>query len=84
VQVGAWATKTDISAEEFGEGAFDKGFFVVIPFDLFTTSPTKSRGGIAFRPLTRDGGAKVGLPIELNSIVSNGGINQNGWQDTMK
>jgi hypothetical protein len=84
VQVGAWATKTDISAEEFGEGAFDKGFFVVIPFDLFTTSPTKSRGGIAFRPLTRDGGAKVGLPIELNSVVSNGGINQNGWQDTMK
>ena len=31
--VGLWATITDVSAEDFGEGSFDKGMFFKIPFD---------------------------------------------------
>ena len=37
VQIGAWFSKTDISAEEFGEGSFDKGFYFNVPIDSFFT-----------------------------------------------
>jgi hypothetical protein len=84
VRIGAWATKTDVSAAEFGEGSFDKGFYVVIPFNLFTTAPTKRTGSIAFSPLTRDGGARVSLPTGLYEITGNGGGSTQGWQDTLK
>ena len=32
--MGAFATKTDISAYEFGEGSFDKGIYFSIPLDI--------------------------------------------------
>ena len=32
---GVFASKTDLSAEEFGEGSFDKGFYISIPTKLF-------------------------------------------------
>lgn len=56
ITVGAFATFTDVSAEDFGEGSFDKGLYVIIPIDqLFIRS---GRGAISWlwRPLTRDGG----------------------------
>lgn len=56
---GVFATKTDVSAREFGEGSFDKGFFVTIPFDLFLPSSSRSSASFSFRPLTRDGGQFV-------------------------
>jgi len=59
VVVGAFATKTDVSAEEFGEGKFDKGFFIYVPFDMFFPRSTRRGASLAFRPLTRDGGQKV-------------------------
>ena len=33
--LGAYATKTDVSAEEFGEGSFDKGIFFQFLLILF-------------------------------------------------
>jgi hypothetical protein len=84
IRIGAWATKTNVSADEFGEGSFDKGFYMVIPFNLFTTTPSKRSGTIAFRPLTRDGGAKVALPVELYDVTGNGGLGMQGWQDSLK
>ena len=56
---GVFATKTDVSAREFGEGSFDKGFFIVFPFDLFLPRSSRASFGLSFRPLTRDGGQKV-------------------------
>lgn len=58
-RIGVFATKTDVSSEEFGEGSFDKGFFFSMPFDLFLPKSTRSSIGLNFRPLTRDGGQKV-------------------------
>ncbi|SIS47320.1 Exopolysaccharide biosynthesis protein YbjH [Insolitispirillum peregrinum] len=84
ITLGAWATKTDISAETFGEGSFDKGFYVTIPFGLFSTENTKNRGTFSFRPLTRDGGARVALPIELYAVTGPGDASTDGWQDSMK
>lgn len=58
-RIGVFATKTDVSSEDFGEGSFDKGFFFSMPFDLFLPKSTRSRVALSFRPLTRDGGQKV-------------------------
>ena len=30
-KLGAFATFTDVSSEDFGEGSFDKGIYVAIP-----------------------------------------------------
>lgn len=56
VVVGAYMAKTNLSAEEYGEGSFNKGFYISIPFDLFTVKPSVNRAGIAWSPLSRDGG----------------------------
>lgn len=72
--VGGWATLTNVSAEEFGEGSFDKGFYFSIPFELFLTNSTRRRGTFAFRPLTRDGGQVLGRSKRLYGIVEDGNI----------
>ncbi|WP_077641244.1 YjbH domain-containing protein [Salinivibrio sp. IB574] len=69
ILVGAYATKTDLSAEEFGEGSFTKGFYVSIPFDLLSVKPTTARGRIAWQPLQRDGGQKLNKKYSLYEIT---------------
>ncbi|OOF08736.1 MULTISPECIES: YjbH domain-containing protein [unclassified Salinivibrio] len=69
IMVGAYASKTDLSAEEFGEGSFTKGFYVSIPFDLLSVKPTTSRGIIAWQPLQRDGGQKLGRKYTLYQLT---------------
>src|SRR5690606_28291008 len=58
-RVGAYATKTDLSDEEFGEGSFDKGITISIPVSWATGTPSRDRAGTTLRSLSRDGGAKV-------------------------
>ncbi len=74
VRVGAFFTLTDVPFDEFGEGSFDKGFFMSIPFDLFLPKSTRRRGTFAFRPLTRDGGQRVGIPGRLFGQTSEGSL----------
>ena len=52
VSFGAFATLTDVSAEEFGEGSFDKGIFFNVP--IFGNAIAYT-----WRPLTKDPGAKL-------------------------
>ena len=49
VEFGVFASFTDVSSEQFGEGSFDKGIFFKIPVfgDLINYS---------WRPLTKDPG----------------------------
>jgi hypothetical protein len=56
-QVGAFATMTDVSAEQFGEGSFDKGIRIVMPINWLTGQSSRSRLAATLRPVTRDGGA---------------------------
>lgn len=63
--MGAWATMTNVSKEEFGEGSFDKGVYIQIPFDAFFIRSTTSVGTIAWNPLTRDGGARLSRYYQL-------------------
>lgn len=73
--LGVFATKTDLSAEEFGEGSFDKGFYFSIPMDLFFTN--YRQGDIAFglHPLTKDGGAILNHMNPLYSLYGDTKLN---------
>ncbi|MCX7197716.1 MAG: YjbH domain-containing protein, partial [Proteobacteria bacterium] len=65
VTVGAFFTKTNVSAERFGEGSFDKGIFVRVPFDAFLMRSSARAGTFMYQPLTRDGGARLGRAVQL-------------------
>jgi hypothetical protein len=57
--VGLWATKTNVSSEDFGEGSFDKGMFFKIPFDQLFGRNTRSAYSARIRPIQRDGGQRL-------------------------
>ncbi len=59
VEIGVFATKTNITAAQFGEGSFDKGFMIRIP--LSWTLPVNSLAEVytIIRPLQRDGGQRL-------------------------
>jgi hypothetical protein len=62
VAMGAFATKTNVSAAVFGEGSFDKGIYVRVPFDAMLARSAPGSATLLWRPLTRDGGAKLARP----------------------
>ena len=64
-RAGFFFTRTDVSAEEFGEGSFDKGFYINIPHNIFSKKYSKSSTGFSYRPMTRDGGQKLELQNRL-------------------
>ncbi|SFD66873.1 YjbH domain-containing protein [Roseivivax sediminis] len=68
-RIGAFATKTDVSAEEFGEGSFDKGITITIPFNVLGGKATQRTRTETIRPITRDGGARVSVPGRLYDRV---------------
>ncbi len=65
VRAGAWFTLTDMSREEFGEGGFDKGFFLDLPLDLFLVRSTPGSGRVSYRPSLGDGGRTVRIATRL-------------------
>jgi hypothetical protein len=69
MRVGAWATFTNVTPQQFGEGSFDKGFFITIPFDLFFRQSSPAQGIFAFRPLTRDGGQRLVVSPRLYDLT---------------
>jgi membrane-associated phospholipid phosphatase len=70
VGMGAWATKTNVSAEQFGEGSFDKGIFVSVPFDLIFPKTSADGARFTWDPLNRDGGARLNRSISLYDLTN--------------
>lgn len=64
-KVGAFATFTDASKEEFGEGSFDKGLRLTIPMNWLLSRPSRQQFSETIRPLQRDGGARVDVEGRL-------------------
>ncbi len=62
VRYGVFATLTDVSSEEFGEGSFDKGLFFKIPIYGNLIDYT-------WRPLTKDPGAKLIRKNTLHDLL---------------
>ncbi|WP_187298109.1 YjbH domain-containing protein [Jannaschia donghaensis] len=67
--VSAYATKTDVSAEDFGEGSFDKGIKVTIPFSWIIGTQTQTASSNVIQPILRDGGARLNLRNRLYPSV---------------
>ncbi len=64
-RMGLWATKTNVPAAQFGEGSFDKGFYVSIPFEALLTGWTSQTFTVDWQPLLRDGGARLRRGVTL-------------------
>jgi hypothetical protein len=83
--LGVFATLTDLSAEEFGEGSFDKGFYFSIPTSLFYSDFTTGNISFGLHPLTKDGGAPLIQHNSLYNILgySNRDAILNYWDDIL-
>jgi hypothetical protein len=68
-KLGIWATKTNVSAEDFGEGSFDKGFYLTFPMNLFSLKSTRDTAKFKWQFLTRDGGQKLNKRYNLYHIT---------------
>lgn len=74
-EIGVFATKTNVSAEDFGEGSFDKGAFITVPFDTLSFFSSRNMLSMGWRPLTRDGGQRLHQSKRLYPLVSSNGRN---------
>ena len=62
INFGVFATFTDVSTEDFGEGSFDKGIFFNIPIVGNLVSYT-------WRPLTKDPGAELNRKNTIHDLL---------------
>ena len=67
--LGVFATKTNLSAVEFGEGSFDKGFYISVPTKLFYSDFRSGNISFGLHPLTKDGGAILNKHNSLIGIL---------------
>jgi membrane-associated phospholipid phosphatase len=67
---GAWATFTNVPFEVFGEGSFDKGIYVRIPFEAMLPLSVPGVADLRWTPLTRDGGARLQRSDTLAELTS--------------
>ncbi len=79
VSMGLWATKTNVSAQQFGEGSFDKGIYVNIPFDVMLPVSSPGSASIVWDPLTRDGGARLNRQVTLFDLTNQRGSKAWSW-----
>ena len=59
VEIGAYATLTDVPFDEFGEGSFDKGLIIRVPFGWIAPFNTKYETSTYLSSLVRDGGQRL-------------------------
>lgn len=83
--LGIFATKTELSEEEFGEGSFDKGFYFSIPTSLFYSDFRTGNISFGLHPLTKDGGAFLIQHNSLFSILGDSSKNSilRDWKDLL-
>jgi hypothetical protein len=69
VEIGIFATKTNVSTERFGEGSFDKGIRIHIPLDWILPTHSQSSLDEMIRPVQRDGGQVLAGDATLFDIT---------------
>jgi len=65
VEIGAFFTKTNVSAQQFGEGSFDKGIIIRIPLGWVAPIETQGQMTVDMRPVQRDGGQTLAADATL-------------------
>ncbi|NNE50906.1 MAG: YjbH domain-containing protein [Sulfitobacter sp.] len=68
-RIGAYATFTDVSFDDFGEGSFDKGLRFTVPLNHLLGRPSGQTYKTVIQPLSRDGGARLNVEGRLYDIV---------------
>lgn len=69
VEIGIYATLTNVPFHIYGEGSFDKGFIIRIPLDTLLPVNTQREMQLDFTPLTRDGGQMVDNEFSIYDAV---------------
>lgn len=69
VEIGVFATFTNVPFSQFGEGSFDKGFIIRIPLDFMLPLNSQSEFDMNLRPVTRDGGQMLAPEQMLYDMV---------------
>ena len=67
-RMGAYATFTT-AGKKYGEGSFDKGIYLSVPFDLFLPWSRGERASLFYEPLLRDGGARLNRRYHLYDMT---------------
>lgn len=80
-RIGGFFTMTDVSAEDFGEGSFDKGITITIPVNWFSGGPSRQSVSTTIRPIQRDGGARLNVSNRLYEQIRSGHLTDlsNDW-----
>lgn len=65
IEFGVFASLTNVSEEQFGEGSFDKGIFFKIPI-----GSDKKSTNFLWRPLTKDPASKLVRKNDIYSLVN--------------
>ena len=72
VEVGVFATKTNVSSAQFGEGSFDKGIIIRLPLNYLLPVHTQQTFGMNIRPVQRDGGQTLAGDAQLYERLRQG------------
>lgn len=59
IDVGVYATFTNVPFAKFGDGSFDKGIFLRIPLEALLPFNSQSDYSLTLSPLVRDGGQRL-------------------------
>ncbi|TPG60377.1 hypothetical protein EAH89_03065 [Roseomonas nepalensis] len=71
VEVGGFATFTNVPFSRFGEGSFDKGIYVRVPLSLFGAE-SRGSGTAVIRPVQRDGGQRLAVDNPIWEVTRAG------------
>jgi hypothetical protein len=69
--LGGYFTLTDVTESDFGEGSFDKGLFVEVPFKWTVPFETRANNSISLTSVSRDGGAQLQASNALYPLIRN-------------
>ena len=68
-KIGAFVTKTNVSASNFGSGSFDKGITIEVPVSMLFGTQTRETRSTVLRPFGRDGGQRLEVDGRLYETV---------------
>jgi hypothetical protein len=71
IEVGGFATFTNVPFATFGEGSFDRGIYIRIPIDLLGVT-TRNVATAVLRSVQRDGGQRLQVDSPLWEITREG------------
>ncbi len=71
IEVGGFATLTNVPSRRFGEGSFDKGIYLRFPLQLLGPE-TSARAAAVVRPVQRDGGQRLAVDNPLWEVARDG------------